>query len=86
MRWYVAGIIVAFVAAGTGLGFIIAGTTPDMAPVMIKVLFFLALFLVFWSSLAIAVLVLTRSLERSFLWGFFLAFLAMMVIVIRKLL
>ena len=99
MKWQIYGVWVTLVSSLIGLGLIVWKTGPAAALFNIKILFFIALFILIWSIATLAIfsiknrLIKSRALSKaayepifydSFLMGLFFSIITMAFILIRK--
>lgn len=85
-KWHLWGMAVALAASIIGLGLIVVTTGPDTASSIIKILFFLSLFIALWSAATLVLALLRLAFSRAFFLGFLAAFLALATILVRRLL
>ena len=100
MSWQIYGVWAAWVSSLIGLGLIVWKIEPLAATPLVKALFFITLFISFWSTATLAVfsvknrLVKSRALSKtayepifydSFLVGLLVSITLMIIVLIKKL-
>mgnify|MGYP001602898290 CR=1 FL=1 len=89
MGKYLWGIGTALIASLASLGIIIGTTTPADASLSIKISFIIAIMIAVWSLATLVIYGILRkrsanAITTASAWGFLVAFLAMMALLIHK--